>query len=277
MGAVAKFGRKHAPAFESMGAFMAWSLLVRQAAMKTKLKAIGSLVLGVLFTAAVAGAATYEEITVSNGGTIRGTVKVEGKLPKLPPLQISKYKEVCKDVPNESLLLGPGQSLRYAVVTLEGITRGKAIEKESQHELDNKGCRFVPRVQAASVGQFVVLKNSDPILHTAHAYFAGAQPAFNVGLYPGRVSRKPLVSAGLVQILCDVHPWMAAYIVVTDHPYQAVTDAYGEYLINDIPAGNYRVKVWHESLGSEEQPVEVKAGALQKLDFVFKPKPGVAK
>ena len=47
-------------------------------------------------------AAAYDEITVSNGGTIRGTVKIEGKIPSLPPVQISKYKEVCKDVPNES-------------------------------------------------------------------------------------------------------------------------------------------------------------------------------
>jgi hypothetical protein len=132
-------------------------------------------------------------------------------------------------------------------------------------------------VQVASVGQFVLLKNSDPILHTAHAYFAGAQPAFNVGLYPGRTSRKPLVAAGLVQILCDVHPWMSAYIMVTDHPYHAVSDIYGEYLISDIPPGNYRIKVWHESLGSEEKKVEVKAGASYGVDFVFKPTPGVKK
>jgi plastocyanin len=219
----------------------------------------------------------YEEIVVSNGATIRGAVKVEGKLPKLPPLQISKYKEVCKDVPNENLIVGPGQGLRYAVVTLEGITKGKAVEKEAVHELDNVRCRFIPHVQTASVGQFVLLKNSDPILHTAHAYFVSGQPHFNVGLYPGRVSRKPLITPGVVKILCEVHPWMSAFIVVSDHAYHAVTDVYGEYLISDIPAGAYRLKVWHESLGTEEKQVEVKAGASQNVDFVFKPKPGVKK
>lgn len=174
-------------------------------------------------------------------------------MPKLPPLQVTKSKEVCKDVPNENLIIGPHQGLRNAVVTLEGITRGKAVEKEAQHELDNVKCRFVPRVQAASVGQFVVLKNSDPILHTAHAYFTGAQPHFNVGLYPGRVSRKPLVTPGLIQILCEVHPWMNAYIMVTEHPYHAVTDVYGEYLISDVPAGEYQLRIWHESLGILEK------------------------
>lgn len=222
-------------------------------------------------------ARAYEEIAVSNGATIRGVVKVDGKVPKLPPLQVSKYKEFCKDVPNESLIVGPGNGLRYAVVTLEGIVRGKTVEKEVQHELDNIGCRFVPHVQAASVGQFVLLKNTDPILHTAHAYFPSGQPHFNVGLYPGRVSRKPLVTPGVVKILCEVHPWMSAYIVVTDHPYHAVTDTYGEYLIGDIPPGTYRLKVWHESLGTEEKQIEMKAGASQTLDFVFKPMPGVKK
>lgn len=220
----------------------------------------------------------YNEITVKDGATIRGTVKVEGKLPKLPPLQITKYKEVCKDVANESLIVGPGQGVRYAVVTLEGMTKGKAVEKETAHELDNVKCRFLPHVQAASIGQFIVFKNSDPILHTAHAFFTSEQqPQFNVGLFPGRVSRKPLITTGVAKIQCEVHPWMTAYIVVTDHPYHAVTDSYGEYLINDIPAGSYRLKVWHESLAAEEKPVEAKAGATIKMDFVLRSKPEVKK
>jgi hypothetical protein len=70
---------------------------------------------------------------------------------------------------------------------------------------------------------------------------------------------------------------MTAYIVVTDHPYHAVTDSYGEYLINDIPAGNYRLKVWHESLATEEKPVEAKAGTTIKMDFVLRSKSEVKK
>jgi plastocyanin len=219
----------------------------------------------------------YDEIAVSNGGSIRGTVKLEGKIPKLAPLQITKAKDVCRNVANETLIVGAGEGIRYAVVTLEGITKGVAVEKEAAHELDNLGCRFVPHVLVASIGQFVMFKNSDPILHTAHAFFPGDQPQFNVGMYPGRSSRKPLVTAGLIKILCEVHPWMSAYIVVTDHPYHSVTDAYGEYQINDIPAGTYRLKVWHEMLGTTEKQIEVKAGATQKVDFALVPKPEVKK
>jgi plastocyanin len=220
---------------------------------------------------------SYEEIVVKDGAIVRGAVKIAGAVPKLPPLQITKYKEICKDVPNESLSGGPGQGVRFAVVTLEGVTKGKAVEKETVHELDNMKCRFTPRVQAASIGQFVLLKNSDPILHTAHALFANDQPQFNVGLYPGRTSRKPLVAAGLVKIRCEVHQWMAAYIVVTEHPYHAVSDVYGEYELRDVPPGVYQLKVWHETLGTQEKRIEVKPAGTPKVDFTFTVSPGVKK
>jgi plastocyanin len=257
---------------------MAWALLTGEVAMITKTKVLGCLLGFFSLTILSPAARAYDEIAVTNGATIRGSVKVEGTIPKLSTLQISKYKEICKDVPNENLIVGPGQGLRYAVVTLEGITKGKAVEKEVQHELDNVKCRFIPHVLAASVGQFVVIKNTDPILHTAHASFAGGgQPQFNVGLYPGRVSRKPLIAAGVVKIVCELHPWMTSYIVVTDHPYHAITDLYGEYELSDVPPGSYQLKVWHESLGTQEKRLEVKAGTPQKVDFTFVPSPGVKK
>lgn len=211
----------------------------------------------------------YEEIAVKGEGTIRGIVKVQGKPSRLLPLEILKFKEVCQNVPNESLVVGPSRGVRYAVVTLDGITRGKAVEREAVHEMDNLRCRFVPHVLAASVGQFLLLKNADPILHTAHVFFHDGQPDFNAGLYPGRVSRKPLVSPGIVKILCEVHPWMTAYVVVTEHPYHAVTDIYGEYEIRDVPPGTYRLKVWHERLGTQEKEVEVKAGKTSTVGFIL--------
>jgi len=246
--------------------------------MNTKTKVVCNLCTGIFFFIVfLSVAAAYEEIAVKDGATIQGTVKFEGKFPNPPPLQITKSKEICRNVPNETLIVGPGQGIRYAVVTLEGITKGVAVEKEAVHELDNLGCRFVPHVLAASLGQFVVFKNSDPILHTAHALFTSGQPQFNVGLYPGKVSRKPLVTLGVVKIVCEVHPWMSAYIVVADHPYYSVTDVYGEYLISDIPAGSYRLKVWQEILGTQEKTVEVKSGSSNKVDFVLAAKPEVKK
>jgi hypothetical protein len=236
---------------------------------KSKTKLI--LGLGVFWLLSFPGRSpAYEETSVTNGGTIRGAVKApKTGLIKPPPLKISKFKEFCKNVPNETWVVGPGSGVRYAVVTLEGVTRGKPLEREAVHELDNVDCRFVPHVQTASVGQFLLVKNSDPILHAAHAVFSDGQPQFNVGLYPGKIVRKPLVSPGVAKIICEVHPWMSAYVVVTDHPYHAVTDLYGEYEIRDIPPGTYRLKAWHESLGAMEKEIEVKAGGVSSVEFTL--------
>jgi hypothetical protein len=67
---------------------------------------------------------------------------------------------------------------------------------------------------------------------------------------------------------------MSAYIVVTDNPYHAITDLYGEYDIRDIPPGNYKLRVWHETLGTQEKQIEVKGGAATKMDFVLSVTPG---
>jgi plastocyanin len=217
---------------------------------------------------------SYDEVEIKAGGVISGFVRYQGKAEKAKFLEVTKNREVCGKVADESLVVGVGQGLRYAVVTLEGIARGKAVEREAVHELDNVKCRFAPHVQTATVGQFLLVKNSDPILHTAHAYTPEGQPHFNVGLYPGRVSRKPLVKPGVFKILCEAHPWMSAYVVVSEHPYHAVTDAYGEYQLTEVPAGKYRLRVWHEKLGVKEQEVEVRPGAVTKADFVLAPPTG---
>jgi hypothetical protein len=206
----------------------------------------------------------------SRAGVIAGFIRIAGEIPKPSHPEITKSKDVCKDVPDETLVIGPGNGVRYAVVTLKGAPTGAAAEgADATSELDNAGCRFVPHVQVMGVDQFLLLKNTDPILHTAHALFHGGQPQFNVGLYPGRAVRKPMVAPGVVKIICEVHPWMSAYVVVTDQPYHAVTDVYGEYQIRDVPPGTYQLEVWHELLGTRVQKVEVKAGETSKVDFTL--------
>lgn len=250
---------------------LAWCLLTFKFAMENKSQKMGGLgwvIFCLFFYPVTVGA--YEGVTVSNGGTIKGVVQFQGEIPQIQSLPVFKFKEVCRDVPDESLVVGLDFGLRYAVVTLEGIAKGEKVDRGSFHELDNRGCRFVPHVLAASVGQQLVVKNSDPILHAVHVFFNNKQPEFNLGLYPGKVRKKPLASSGVAKVLCEVHPWMIAYIVVTDHPYHAVTDIFGEYELRNVPPGTYRLKVWHESLGIQVKEVVVKGKAVSKVSFLYR-------
>jgi hypothetical protein len=185
-------------------------------------------------------------------------------------LPVYKNKEVCgESVPDERLVTGPDRGLRYAVVTVDGVRGGKAPERDLTLVLDNHACRFEPHVQVAEVGQWLEIRNSDPILHNADARL-GQDTLFNVGLPPGRRVRKPLVRPGLVAFTCDVrHTWMSAWVAVADHPYHTVTDAYGAYEIRDLPAGRYTVRVWHEELGTLERPTTIEPGATATLDVEY--------
>ena len=64
----------------------------------------------------------------------------------------------------------------------------------------------------------------------------------------------------MVEISCDAHEWMSAYIYVTDHPYAAITGADGSFSMTDVPAGTWSAKVWHENLGEKEAEVTVERG-----------------
>ncbi len=203
-------------------------------------------------------------------GTVTGTVRFSGTPPVRPPLQVFKSHEVCGDsVPDDRLVVGPGGGLRYVVVTVDGVRGGKKPARDVTVGLDNQTCRFVPHVQVAEVGQWLELHNSDPILHNADARL-GQETLFNVALTPDRRVRKPLARAGLVGITCDVrHTWMSAFVAVTDHPYHTVTDAYGAYEIRDLPPGKYRLRVWHEELGSQEQPLTIGGDEPVTLDVEY--------
>jgi predicted aconitase with swiveling domain len=209
----------------------------------TRLLAALFLIAGVAAPAAEA----YDEVGVGSGGVLAGTVVFRGVPPRLEATVVSRHRDVCGErVPPEVLVLSEHGGVKGSVVRVEGIVRGKAPAGEVV--LDIVRCRFVPHVAATALGGRVLVRNSDPILHNAHGSLDGAA-VFNVAL-PGQhqvidVTRR-LQAPGIVPVLCGVHPHMAAWLLVHDSPYVAVTDERGAFRITDIPAGRYRVTVWHE-------------------------------
>ncbi len=112
--------------------------------------------------------------------------------------------------------------------------------------IDNRECQFLPHVAVARVGDTIVARNSDPVMHTTHYYGPlrsnVALPA--EGMTVSRVFRRP----GIIAVLCDVHGWMRAYIRVDVHPFHAVSDELGFVRISGIPPGSYTLELWHETL-----------------------------
>lgn len=213
--------------------------------------------------------AGYSPAPVSNGGTVHGTVKMRGRAPSLGAHTVNKPQQVpaCgRTVPNEQIVTGAGGKLANAVVWLEGIERG-APARPRELTLDQKDCRFVPRVQAATRGSKLVLTSRDATLHNIHAYL-GRRTLFNLAI-PTKGVRIPkrLTRPGMVSFKCDAgHTWMRGYVRVFEHPYFAVTDEDGEFTIEDVPPGRHRIEVWHERLGEKSGTVQVGAGASASWD-----------
>jgi hypothetical protein len=84
---------------------------------------------------------------------------------------------------------------------------------------------------------------------------------------------KSLERPGVIRIDCDVlHTWMSAAIVVTDTPYFALTDVTGGFKIDDLPAGEYEMEVWHEQLGTKSMELVVSNGTSRFVEFVYSSK-----
>jgi hypothetical protein len=143
--------------------------------------------------------------------------------------------------------------VRGSVILIEAVSRGK--KPEGDLVVDNHHCAFVPHVGALMAGTRARVRNSDPVLHNTHGFqapvagAAGRQTVFNLALPTAGqmidVTRR-LAKPGAVQLLCDAHTHMFAWLYVHDSPYVAVTDERGRFRMDAVPPGTYRVRMWHE-------------------------------
>ena len=202
-------------------------------------------------------------------GKVVGVVSVVGVADKPKPLPVFKSRSFCgARVPNETLLVSADGRLRNAAVILRPLSAVIAAQPKKL-VLDNQHCAFTPHVQVAPVGSELLLKNSDPILHTVHARL-GQETLFNVGLPKWRQVIKRLDRAGVIRIDCDVlHTWMSAAIIVTDSPYSFVSNDKGEFFFDGIPAGAYEIEIWHERLGRQSHRIVVRDNGTTDVDVVF--------
>ena len=155
-----------------------------------------------------------------------------------------------------------------SVVYVDAIA-GKTFPAPKDHPvIDQKGLMFVPHIVVVQQGTTVEFLNSDNVQHNVFwTSFSGDKKAgHNLGTWP-KGEKRPFTfdKAGVVPLLCNVHPEMAGYLVVSPTPYFAETDDSGVYKIKDVPDGSYTVVVWHEGAKNQSKPVTV-AGDT-KADF----------
>ncbi|MBC7783673.1 MAG: TonB-dependent receptor [Burkholderiales bacterium] len=209
--------------------------------------------------------------SIQGPGVVRGKIIFNGTPPPMTPLANTPCCEGAPPtVPDESVVVNPNGTLANTVVYLSGgpLADGRSLPPA---RLDQKFCRYVPHVVGVVVGQTLQVSSSDATLHNVHysSKYAGDQ---NKWTQPGSQSfDTSFTRSEFIQTRCDIHPWMSAYIVVTDTPLYAITTETGAYEIPNIPVGDYTLVAWHERYGKLERPITVKDGSPIAADFSYAP------
>jgi plastocyanin len=136
--------------------------------------------------------------------------------------------------------------------------------------IDQKGLMFQPHITVVQTGTTVEFLNSDKVAHNVFWPNIGGDKKLgkNLGTWPQGEKRSfKFDNPGAVPLLCNVHPEMAAYVVVVPTPYYAVTDKSGDYKIDNVPDGSYTVTAWHEGAKNQSKPVTVSGSG--KADFTL--------
>jgi plastocyanin len=158
-----------------------------------------------------------------------------------------------------------------SVVYLESVQAKAAAPAPAQvYKMDQKGMKFIPSVLVVPVGATVEFDNDDAGSHNVRWPSIGGQSHFghNLGTFgAGQKGTWKFEHAGVVPLMCTMHPDMSAYIIVTPSPYFAQTDQIlGDYFIQNVPDGQYKATVWHN--GKTTTKLVTVAGTT-KLDFAL--------
>jgi hypothetical protein len=243
----------------------------------------------------------YEEIQVTDGGTIAGKVTItEGKpIPKGFNLITFPDPVYCGRISTgtgwrilQEFSVAADGGLKDAVVVLVDATKGKPFTFKPP-TIEARDCRFLPFVSVVKDRSEVNVVNMDPVFHDIQAYetsHLGPRVLFNTPLpmnphhkhNVGADSHEHLAGQPMKEVIrmtkdrrifvmqCGFHAYMESWGLAVDNPYFAITQADGTFSLRDVPPGDYTLVAWHPGVGTmTEKKVTVPAKQMVNADFVF--------
>jgi hypothetical protein len=214
-------------------------------------------------------------VDASTAGNISGTVMMVGAAPTFRAIDMQAEPPCAKANPTPVVppivIAGAHGELANAVVYIKsGLASYHFDTPAAPVVLDQLACMYVPRVVALMTGQTLHVKNEDPTSHNIH-FMPHVNKQWNFSMLSGsdpldtHFEKQELA----IPVMCNVHPWMRAFLFVFAHPYFAVTTQTGAFELAGIPPGTYTIEAWQEKLGTQDQTVTIGPKESKSISFTF--------
>lgn len=214
----------------------------------------------------------WQPVGAQEWSSLAGRFVVTGDVPKPERLEVTRDEEVCGQfgLMDESLLVNSkNRGLKNVVIWLASkgdIPVHPTLQQVPKPvQMDNKDCRFVPRMLHLRTDQLLQVTNSDPVVHNVAVYARRNQP-FSLVIPENKPLERSFPKSELlpIRVDCSIHAWMRAYLLITEHPYAAISDSDGKFRIEKLPPGEWEFRTWHERSGY--LPKIVQDGNTQELN-----------
>ena len=224
----------------------------------------------------------YEEIEVANGGTIQGKAVLTGKMPspRIYHLILFPNIDMCAEVDTDDEMnrvlddfkVSPDGGLKDVVVTIEHVDAGKPFKKEPINIL-SENCKFFPDVNVIRQGETFKVDNVDAVMHNSQVYQKErGKILLNIPIPAEEVSEGKITfkkKFKIMQMICGMHEFMQTWGYRVQNPYYSQTEIDGNYKIDNIPPGEYKVTAWHYLMKRHSRKIKIAAGQTINIDFEF--------
>jgi len=241
-----------------------------------------TIVVLLLFISLSTESKAYQEIEVTDGGTVQGKATMTGKMPypRVYHLILFPNIDMCSEVETDNEMnrvlddfkISEDGGLKDVVITLEHIEAGKPFNKEPIM-INSEDCKFSPDVSAVRQGEAFTVNNIDAVMHNSQVYQAERGKIIqNLPIPPEEVTDGKVTfqkKFKIFQMICGMHEFMQTWGYRVQNPYYFITKLGGEFKIENIPPGDYILNGWHYLMKPKSQKISVTKNGTISVNFEF--------
>ena len=224
----------------------------------------------------------YQEMEVTNGGTIQGKAIMTGEMPQPRVYHLILFPNIdmCAEIDTDDEMnrvlddfkISENNGLKDVVITLEHVEAGKPFNKEPIL-INSENCKFSPDVNVVKQGESFKVDNLDAVMHNSQVYQAERGKIIqNLPVPPEEVTNGKVTfqrKYRIFQMICGMHEFMQTWGYRIQNPYYFITKLGGEFKMDNIPPGDYTLSAWHYLMKRQKRKIHIAESDVVDVNFEF--------